>query len=184
MITATIYDVATGEVVRVLQTSSLRQLEANVPEGCDFVLGEFQGDGFYFENGQPIAKPERTGSWAVFDYASKTWTDPRTDADRVAELAAWRASTSLPKVLFLERCMEVGILTPPEAQAGTRQVPETYQAIIAAMSGYERDVAILRWCGATVIERMDPFILTVAAAAGISETILDAIFSGETNVAP
>src|ERR1051325_4892194 len=47
--------------------------------------------GRYWRDGSFVPYPERPGDWAVFDYVTQEWTDPRTADDLVAELEAQRA---------------------------------------------------------------------------------------------
>ncbi|WP_036716812.1 hypothetical protein [Paracoccus sphaerophysae] len=101
----------------------------------------------------------------------------RTDNDHAAELAAARELASLSKIEFVMSCMEFGLLSPPEAIAAARgEIPESFTHVVESLSPMQRDYACVYWAGARQINRADPFIAAVAAAAGISDDTLDDLF--------
>ncbi|WP_136685710.1 hypothetical protein [Falsirhodobacter xinxiangensis] len=47
--------------------------------------------GVYWRDGSFVEYPAKPGDWAIFDYTSEEWIDPRTPADLAAELEALRS---------------------------------------------------------------------------------------------
>lgn len=125
-----------------------------------------------------IYPPQPGPAW-VFDPAAGVWTDPRTPAERQAELArardlAWRDKADL--LMFL--CQpSVGILTEEEAeQAALGTIPASFQPYLDAMSPELRSMARIKWAGDQRISRQNPLILLAAYSRGISDEQMDAAF--------
>lgn len=88
----TLYRTDTGEVLRQLESDDPEFLALNIADGESAFWGQVSGSSHYITDGEPVAFPARPGDWAVWDWASHDWTDPR-DADWfAAELAEAKAS--------------------------------------------------------------------------------------------
>ncbi|QCP84324.1 hypothetical protein EYE35_01115 [Cereibacter sphaeroides] len=86
MIQASIFETATGRIVRRVLCNDLAEIEVNVSPEESFVLGYYDFEASYVRDGVVIDYPPRPGPWAVFDYQVGAWVDPRTPADLAAEL--------------------------------------------------------------------------------------------------
>lgn len=180
MIRIAIFDPATG-AIRSVMTFSHRNVEdalLNIPDGALAAeVGEdvMPATHYIGPEDAPVKYPPKPAEWSVWDGAQ--WIDPRTPADLAEALDEKRVASSVTKIAFITGCMEIGILTPPEAIAASRgEIPDSFAPIVAAMSPMERDYACIHWGAARQIDRLDPFILAVAATAGVSDATLDALF--------
>lgn len=86
MIALTVYDASTGEIRRVVRGPQIEELSDMIGPDEAVLPGEIDGAEVYIVDGQPVSYPPKPGHWAVFDYATGEWTDPRTEADLVAQL--------------------------------------------------------------------------------------------------
>lgn len=92
-------------------------------------------------------------------------------------LTDWRAGAFMSKAAFLKALVGAGILTATDAVAAARgEVPPGFAAIIAAMPEAAQLEAQIEWGAVANVTRENPFINAVAAAAGVSEAVLDQIF--------
>lgn len=127
--------------------------------------------------GEMVALPPRPEPTMRYDVEAGAWFDPRTPDDLAGELEARRAASSLTKNEFLQACMSVGLLTPKEAAAAARgNIPESFASAVAGMGAEMQDRVSIAWPASTRVERMNPLILAVAAARGITDDTLDALF--------
>jgi hypothetical protein len=82
------YNQATGEILKWTSHPE------DPPEGCVCEERDFDSRDGYILDGDFVPMPERPGPWAVWDWASHAWTDPRVIADlragKMAELKSWR----------------------------------------------------------------------------------------------
>lgn len=171
----TIYSLTTGRALRVLDAPA-HEVAMNFDAATEAVhVGAVDVDATWFQVGVPKPLPPRPGEWAVWDGAE--WVDMRTDENLAAALEQARDMASLSKVEFVMSCMEVGLLSPPEAIAAARgEIPESFAPVVESLSPMQRDYACVYWAAARQINRTDPFIADVAAAAGISDDTLDDLF--------
>ena len=96
---------------------------------------------------------------------------------RQRHLETSRNTASLTKNEFLQACMSVGLLTPKEAAVAARgNIPESFASAVAGMGAEMQDRVSIAWPASTRVERMDPLLLAVAAARGITDDTLDALF--------
>lgn len=178
---------AVGEMVQIneeIAPGTLRCLTVQ-PEDDDYLAALALATGFAMGTVQPLFEfadaPPRPSPHHVWQGGE--WVDPRTPQELDDEMQMLRAVTSLTKAQFIEGCMSVGILTPEEAIMAANSIPPSFEPIIAALPPYEQTIARIQWPTVTIIDRMNPLILAIAAGAGISEETLDALF-GLTEYAP
>lgn len=173
-----IYD-ESGAITRHAEGPDLELLAMNVGDGEGWVPGHYDPGAYYINaEGEPQPLPPKPGPWAQWGGAE--WIDPRTPADLEAELQARRSVAWLTKSDFLLACMGVGLLTPAEAaQAAQGIVPEPFQTAVDALDPMMQAYLAVIWPTATRIERMDPFIQTIAAVRGLSDELVDQLFGIE-----
>lgn len=180
MMRLAIYNPATGLIRSAMEFSEggIEDALLNIPEGLLAVevgAGVDPATHYIDANDEPQPYPQRPGEWAV--WTGTEWTDPRTETDHKSEMKARRAATYLTKAEFLQACMVTGLLTPSEAAVAAKgDIPAPFLPAVASMTPEEQDMLPVIWPAVTRINRMDPLILAVAAAAGISEETLDALF--------
>lgn len=168
----TTYRSDTGEIVQ----SGWGQPYAD--EGCGWVAGQYDGATHYIDtHGAACELPPRPGPWATFDRETGRWEDHRSNADHAAEIMAARAGASLTKLEFLAAAMMTGFLSPDEAAAAANgAIPAPFMPAVAQMPGYDQAMLRIVWPSCTRIERLEPFIIAIAQASGISDETLDALF--------
>ena len=172
---ATIYDLQTGWIVGVIDSPDLTTINLNAGEGQGIIEGAYDVATTYISPTGPAALPPKPGPWAQWDGAE--WIDPRTPADLEAELQSRRDVAWLAKPDFLLACMEMGILTPADAAAAAQGiVPEPFQSAVDALDPMTQAYLAVIWPTATRIERMDPFILTIAAVRDFPDVLVDQLF--------
>ena len=176
----TIYNAETGLIRLTIESPDPDTILANVQDGEEIIEGAYDPRTCYIADGEAMLFPPRPGDWAIWDGGA--WIDPRTPADLEAELQAKRGAAWLTKPDFLLACMGVGLLTPAEAaQAAQGIVPEPFQTAVDALDPMTQAYLAVIWPTATRIERMDPFIQTIAAVRGLSDELVDQIFGIETS---
>lgn len=178
----TVFDQDTGAVCSNFSVGGASEALLNVDSHQVLVEGEFPADQFRLLNGVVTEIPPPPGPWAVFDTTTEQWVDPRTPADLEAELQARRDAAWLTKPDFLLACMGAGILTPAEAATAAQGiVPEPFQSAVDALDPMTQAYLAVIWPTATIIERMDPFIQTIAAVRGFPDALIDQLFGIETS---
>lgn len=147
-------------------------------DGFDWIAGQYDGATHYVaEDGTPQELPPSPGLWASFNRQTGQWEDRRSSSDREIELAAARSVTSLTKLQFCERCMELGILDPTGAAAAARgDIPERFQPMVDSLTPMEKDSLMVRWPGSNQVNRLDPFIVKLGGIAGFPDELLDVLF--------
>lgn len=99
------------------------------------------------------------------------------EAKAASDLAAWRATAKMSRTDFCLALAGAGILTGAEAVSAARgDVPASFEPLVSAMPDQEALEARIRWAAMTEVERLNPFIATVAAASSIPDAALDEIF--------
>ena len=168
----TLYSVTTGEIVQ-----SGYGLPPDRP-GTAWIAGQFSDATHYIDAaGAPQELPPRPSRWHTFDRDSAAWQDRRSNADMAAKLAQARAAASRSKPEFLAAAMMSGFIDPAEAKAAANgDIPAPFLPAVAQMPAYERAMLEIVWPSCTRIERMEPFIVAIAQASGITEDTLDALF--------
>lgn len=83
---ASVFEVAHGKILRVVACPA-GMTSAQCAPGEDWIEGRWPDDRYYISNYRPVEIPPQPSPAHVFDYATKTWIDPRTIADLRAE--AW-----------------------------------------------------------------------------------------------
>lgn len=180
--TYTIYNAATGEISRTMQTGSPELVAVNIIEGEDFVEGAWDADTHYIAFDEARAKPARPSDTAVFDYALKAWTEPYTSEELLQQR---RAVAVIDRFTFCTRCREQGILSASDALAlGHGQIPPATRLILDTMAPAESFDAELRWVSMTTVRRLDPLIMATFVATGIPDIMLDHLFDVFPHLAP
>lgn len=138
----------------------------------------------------PANVPDWAADWPEAGDAGPGWTrngtafTPPPGPDPAVALARRRDEASLSKREFLHACVEHAIMSPEDALAGARgNIPAAFAGVVSQMSGAAQFAAALDWAAAARIDRMNPLIVAVAAAAGIHDETVDAIFGIETEEA-
>lgn len=177
----TIYDESTGLIQSRLDAPDIETLLLNVPDGFSFFTGDLEPSRWYFDStGQALPLPPRPGPWAAWN--GSEWVDPRTSADVQAALYAARAATSLDKSTLLIRMAMAGMLPPEDAEiAAGGVIPPTIQAALDALPPEvfppeAQMIARIKWRSDNVISRANPVIVLAAAALGVTDEQMDAIF--------
>lgn len=175
----TIYNAETGLIRLTIESPDPDTILANVQDGEEIIEGAYDTRTCYIADGEARLFPPRPGDWAIWDGGA--WIDPRTPADLEAELQAKRDAAWLTKPDFLLACMGAGILTPADAAAAAQGiVPEPFQTAVEVLGPMMKDYLAVTWPTATRIERMDPFIQTIAAVQGFPDALVDQLFGIET----
>ena len=173
-IKATIYRLDTGEIVGTSRASDLDLIEMNLGDGNGYAEGHYLADQYYFPDGVVTEFPPRPGDWAVFDYGSRIWIDPR---DPVAELEAARASANMTRSDFLLAAIRAGIILPSDAGPAARgEIPPSLEPVFDGLPPEVQIEAVVRWSASTMIERMNPVLAALAGAMTITDAQLDALF--------
>lgn len=178
-----VYELSTGRIARAMELPDMETAMLNIdPETEGTVAGWHDPERFYLCSDGTIAEyPEKPGPWAVFDYGTEQWTDPRTaedvEAAEAADLQARREAASLSRAQFIKAVMHAGIVTPAEAaDAAKGNVPESLGPAFAAMTEAERAEASIDWSAAQRVDRLHPLILKLADALGVTDQDLDTLF--------
>lgn len=93
-----IYEVASGRYVQLCSASDDQSIRDILATGQEMhaVADGFNDAAFYFDGTGPVAMPPQPSSSDIFDYTTKTWTDPRTLQDlkdaKWAEIKAARSA--------------------------------------------------------------------------------------------
>lgn len=137
-----------------------------------------------WDTGEFIPIPEKPGAWA--EWNGTDWTDTRTAesmaAEARAQLYAMRERTSLDKSTLLIRMAMAGMLPADEAEiAAGGVIPPTIQAALDALPPEvfppeAQMIARIKWRSDNVISRVNPVIVLAAAALGVTDEQMDAIF--------
>lgn len=119
--------------------------------------------------------PPRPGRWAVWD--GSDWTDPRTPADMQAKLYDARNATVLDKSDLLTRMFLAGIFDAENVLIASQgEIPPTLEPALQSMPAEAQVIARIKWRSDTVISRVNPVIVLAAAAIGVTDEQMDAIF--------
>lgn len=179
------YAIIADDGYTIIQTGQCPSDLVDVQGGDDLSVVAPPGvsdDRHYYDDGEFIEYPPKPHGFYAFDFETRAWIDPRTPADLEAELQAKRDAAWLTKPDFLLACMGAGILTPADAAAAAQGiVPEPFQTAVDALDPMTQDYLAVIWPSATRIERMDPFIQTIAAVRGLSDELVDQLFGIETS---
>lgn len=180
MIEFFIVEISTGKITRSGFSMDPRADQVLEP-GEGLVEGVSVDPAYYHLSGDGITPiPDRPPGWVEWD--GEAWIDPRTSAERQAALYAAREAASLDKSDLLIRMAMAGMLPPEDAEiAAGGIIPPTIQAALDALPPEvfppeAQMIARIKWRSDTVISRVNPVIVLAAAALGITETQMDAIF--------
>lgn len=120
----TIYKKQTGLVSRIYSGID-PEIQAGPDE--DYIEGSFDGATYYIKNGQPKPYPEKPDNpFIIFDYTSETWTDPRTEEDRLSyqilQNRIRRKKELNESDWVVTRAVDTGTPVPPEWQSYRQQL--------------------------------------------------------------
>lgn len=88
----TLYDVATGRIKGVYQAPDFEGFAPNVGPGDGWREGAIDPALSYIAASKPVPFPPSPGEWAVWDWDSHAWTDPRDAIWIAAQLSEAQAS--------------------------------------------------------------------------------------------
>jgi hypothetical protein len=76
----TVYKKSNGEIVKVCTC-----MQSDIPLQYDpvieaYIEGNYDYNNYYIENNQPVTIPESPDKYSIFNYDTKQWVDPRTNA--------------------------------------------------------------------------------------------------------
>lgn len=71
----TIYAFATGQILRVVQTTDI---QSQLQPGEQYLEGSLNDSVYYVYAGSPVPFPPCPGDQYVFDFSIKQWVDPRS----------------------------------------------------------------------------------------------------------
>ena len=149
------------------------------PEGVDAiaVVDEiFDINSVYISDGQLLPVPPAPSVFHWFDPSAGLWVDDRSPADA---LAAARAAANMSRSDFVLAIKNSGLVDMSIAEAGQAargEIPAPFEAIIATLPAGMQLEAVVRWSGATMIERSNPILAVLAEALSITDAQLDALF--------
>ncbi len=174
MMIFTTYKTSTGEIVGQFLMPDLEAVMQNLSEGEWALVGGYNRNEFYIEDGDPVRKPTSPGEWAVWDYVSKRWLDPRNPE---TELASARAAASMSRSDFVLATIRARIIQPSDAGPAARgEIPPSLTSMFDSLPSDLQTEAIVRWGAATVIERNNPVLEVISQAMGLTAEGLDALF--------
>lgn len=119
------------------------------------------------------------GATEVIDLPEPTAEEQAAAA--AAELADWRVSAFVSRQEFCIALKRAGVLPGAEAVSAAKgDWPATFNAVLPTLAGagIDADEAQITWASATVIHRNHPMIAALAAAAGLTDAQVDALFGG------
>jgi len=119
----------------------------------------------------------RPNPWQEWDFANGVWIDTRPDDEKARVMERVRQAATMSRTDFVVAVTGLGILTPSDAILAVKgEIPASLDLLFEDLSSSEQLEARIRWAGATIIERMNPFILNFAAKLEMSDDQLDSIF--------
>lgn len=175
------YVVATGEIT-FSGFSPDPVMDQPLDDGEAMLEGQADPSLYYVVDDVITPYPARPNPWARFDFASHEWVDPRTPADMQAALYAARAVTSMDRSELLIRMALAGMMPAEDAEiAAGGVIPPTIQAALDALPPEvfppeAQMIARIKWRSDNVISRVNPVIVLAAAALGVTDEQMDAIF--------
>lgn len=134
----------------------------------------------YYWDGGFVPYPEKPSIHHTFDFDNEQWVDGWNIGLWNEELKAKREAAALSRLDFVIKCHDFMILDDEEAESAIEGgFPSAMQNIVDLMPVSERFEARMRWKGATVIDRLNPLIVNMAAQIHIDEWSLDRVFGIE-----
>ncbi|WP_420343956.1 hypothetical protein [Paenirhodobacter sp.] len=89
---------------------SEQDLALNLAAGTGYIAGHHDPAQVYIVAGQPVPFPAAPGDWAVWDWATHAWSDPRDAAWHAARLAEARAA-ALAQITALRGAARLAYIT-------------------------------------------------------------------------
>lgn len=170
MVEYAVYDPVTDSIA-LSNVLPVGEAFVEVPDGTD-------PESIYIRDGVAKTLPPQPSPYYVFDIATETWIDPRTTAEYDAYKEQVRSATSMSKYDFLKAVDQMdNAFTDEDIQMMARgEFPASVEAALAGMPPEESKDAKMRWAAMNTVGRMDPLIVSLAAAMGFSEFDLDDTF--------
>ena len=179
MIEISIYDRATGTILRNGTAPDWSNVVANTGEGEGAVIGSYSADRHRVEAGRVIEVPAAPAPHLTWVLGA--WVDLRMAEHRAEDLAAARSRARLPKSALLLSLLERKVLDAAEVAAlAAGTFPPRLQAFLDAADESLRAVVLARWLQAE-FGRLDPLIVAAAAQMGVADAALDEIFEVEAS---
>lgn len=75
MMNITVYDLASGKILRRVSVVNPADIELQYANGEGVVEGDFDPQLYYVEKGEAVEKPSRPNSFSIFDMTTKTWIE-------------------------------------------------------------------------------------------------------------
>lgn len=177
MTICTIYDVASGRILRTMDLpDEVEAIEANIDTAAGemAIEGDYPSDQYYVVDDEPVAFPPQPNRWHRWNWDTKAWEGYMTFQEIQTIL---RAEASLPKLEFLRRCIDLEIFDLSEASSLAMNVlgPNVQYLIDQIPSEATRETALMEWASKTVITRNDELVIAIALA-GLVEQKLDDVF--------
>lgn len=118
----TIYSDATGQILRVVQTTDI---ESQLQSGESYLEGVIDDTAYYIANGAAVAIPAKPDQYSVFDFTTKQWVQNQS-------MAIIDVSTKRQRLLYASDWTQIpnGPLTTTQQEAWAtyrqelRDIPE------------------------------------------------------------
>lgn len=174
-ILVTIHDGGTGAWIKTLDLPDLETVHLNMEPGNVEIIGEHPAD-TYLRAGMVTPLPPRpAGAGWSFDPAAEQWL--RSEAHRLADLEARRASASMTRANLVLAAVTARIIPEADAAAAARgEITASIQALIDQMPTERQLEAVVRWAASIVIDRTNPILTALAASMGLTDAQLDQLF--------
>lgn len=171
---------AAGMVIGTGEALTQDEMIGSAPDGstttglgddeCPVPMEEYLGADERFH---PL--PPRPGRWAAWN--GQEWIDPRTPADLQAAIYAARDATVLDKSDLLTRMFLAGIFDATNILIASQgEIPPSLEPALQSMPAEAQVIARIKWRSDNVISRVNPVIVLAAAALGVTDEQMDAIF--------
>lgn len=172
----TLYDKDTGHYVNTIVAPDLYNIDLNVGGNDIKVEGDFN-EFTYLKDGEVRYMPERPNPKFHFDTQTEQWVDKRTQGDKDNELQLARSKATLPKLEFIMRVVQAGIISQQSGLAVLDgQVPTELEGITDSMTGWEQFELQAKIKAATKFDRLDPFIVATGQFLGMPPEQIDQLY--------
>ena len=173
---ATIYSISTGVIRGVIDTPDIETILLNIRPGDAVIEGRIDPATHYLTPAGPMAYPPRPGDWAVWNGTG--WTDPRSIAERAADLDAARNAANLTKAELLAGLLDLGMISATDATAAARDnaIPAAFAAGMESWPALDRATAKIEWAANARINRNQAVIVAAVAELDLDPVALDRLF--------
>lgn len=180
-----IYDTNTGLFTSVKDVPSQQEMDdlmlVIAQDNRGYIEGDYVTTGDYYIRSQVVYPlPPKSDPWLVWDINTESWIDERTPQDIADALQATRASASMSKLEFLKGIKSHGILSVADVlMASKGEWPSALVPFLDQLGAADPGAAVdvqIEWASATMIDRMDAKVLTIASVLGVTDSVVDNIF--------